>query len=71
MTQMEIRAFAVLYFVKKEKDRQAFKISLEKDPENLQETLDSNPSHQSQELYDSNKKQLEKIEKRRNERTNL
>ncbi len=43
MTKMKIR------------DRQAFKKSLEKDFENLQETLDSNPSYQSQELYDSNK----------------
>ncbi len=58
----KFRAFSVLYCVPKI-NRQALKNSLEKYLENLQETLDSNPSHQSQDLYDSNENKLEKIEK--------
>ncbi len=59
---MKIRAFSVPCCVKNKQDRQAIEKSLEKDLENLQEILDSNPSHQIQELYDYNKKELEKIE---------
>ncbi len=62
MTKMKTRALSVCIVSKKKKIDTAFKKSLEKDLENLQETLHSNPSHQSQELYDSNKKnELENI----------
>ncbi len=63
MTKMKIRAFSVTYCIKKKQDRLAFKKSLEKDLEQLQEIFDVNSSHQSRELYDLNKKELEQIEK--------
>jgi exonuclease III len=61
MTKMKIRSFSVPYCVKKKKERQAFKKSLEHDLEQLQELLDSNPSQQSQELYNCSNKRIRKI----------
>ncbi len=43
--------------------RQAFKVSVENELEQLQETIDADPSQQSCELYDLNKKELVQIEK--------
>ncbi len=65
ITKMKIRSFSVLYCVKKKRDPLAFKKTLEKELDELQQTLDFNPSQPSQELYVLNKKELEQIEKKK------
>ncbi len=62
---MKIRSLSVSYCVKKKKERQSFKLSLEKDMEQLQKNMDSYPSQKNHDIYNISKKELEQIEKLR------
>ncbi len=47
--------FLSFYCIKKKKERQAFKLSLEKDLEQLQKNMDSYPSQKNYDIYNISK----------------
>ncbi len=63
MTKMKIRSFSVPYCVHTKRERINFKLSLEKELEELQAKLDNDPNINTHKLYTLNKNELEQIEK--------
>ncbi len=63
MTKMKIRIFSIPCCVKKKRDKKIFKENLEKELNNLQVTMDSNPSQTTQDSYYTSKKDIQQIEK--------
>ncbi len=51
MIKLKIRAFFVLYCIKKKWDRNTFNINSEKELTKLQDKIDTNPTQQIQNLY--------------------
>ncbi len=54
MIKIKIRTCSVPYFVKKKRDKQAFKSNLEKELKILQEVIDTSPTQQNHDLYSLN-----------------
>ncbi len=60
---MEIRSDTLPYYVKKKREKSAFKKSLEKQLVELQKALDINPDQTNIDRFQTSKKELENIEK--------